>query len=52
MLPKLRRVSSILRANKTDDSNTMINKITQSNERLSNKSSSSSTDDGNNGKLN
>ena len=45
MLPKLRRVSSLLRNNK----------MAESTERLSNKSNSSSTksiDDGNNGKFN
>lgn len=47
MLPKLRRVSSILRNKNTND-----NKTIQSTERLSNKSSSSSTEDGNNGKFN
>ncbi len=53
MLPKIRRVSSILRNN--NDANTANNKLVQSTERLSNKSSSSSnksTEDGNNGKFN
>ena len=52
MLPKLRRVSSILRNTNTNDSNTNANKPIQSTERLSNKSSSSSTEDGNNGEFN
>ncbi len=54
MLPKIRRVSSILR-NSNNDSYTKSNKLVQSTERLSNKSSSSSnksTEDGNNGKFN
>ncbi|UJR38465.1 hypothetical protein I4U23_031133 [Adineta vaga] len=50
MLPKIRRVSSILRKNNNDPSTTS-NKFLQTTERLSNKSSSSSsksTEDGNN----
>jgi hypothetical protein len=57
MLPKLRRVSSILRNNNSNptESYPTNNKMIQSTERLSNKSSSSSsksTEDGNNGKFN
>lgn len=57
MLPKIRRVSSILRDNNhNDDPSIVNNNLIQSNERVSTRSTGSSNksinEDGNNGKLN